>query len=260
MITAFFVFVLGTVFGSFASAWLHRLRFGGSVFKGRSKCASCAQDLSAVDLIPVVSYIIRRGRCRMCKQRVSWQYLALEVGMGVLFLLALNQSCGTLFDSGLTTGCAPSFARHAVFFFFLALVFVYDARHGEIPDAISVTGMVLGTAINLITDPSNWLNLLLAIAVGTAFFGAQYVVGRGRWVGSGDIVLGAMLGAMLGWPQVLVAIFIAYILGLLVVIVLLAMGKKKLTDTIPLGPFLTTAAALVLVTPLGDAWKYFYSF
>jgi prepilin signal peptidase PulO-like enzyme (type II secretory pathway) len=133
----------------------------------------------------------------------------------------------------------------------LLLVAVYDARYGEIPDSFSVTGIALGFVLNIMIFPEIWWQYLLAAAVGSAFFGIQYLLGRGKWVGSGDIILGAMLGAMVGWPGIIAALFFAYLIGLAYVVVLLITRQKKMSDTIPLGPFLTAGAAVVLLTDAG---------
>jgi prepilin signal peptidase PulO-like enzyme (type II secretory pathway) len=194
----------------------------------------------------------------MCRAPIGWQYLALELGMGGLFVASLYRACGTVADTGLQATCAPDGVRLSVFMFFLALVFVYDARHGEIPDAVSIPGVAAGFLINLVRDPSSWPYLLLATAVGAGFFGAQYLAGRGKWVGSGDIILGAMIGAMAGWPGAVFAIFIAYFLGLVAVLVLMIAHRKTLKDTIPLGPFLAAGTAVVLLTDLGGKLMALY--
>jgi len=250
MITAFFVFALGACVGSFCSAWLYRTRHGGSIVAGRSQCTVCKHQLSPIDLIPVVSWLVCRGRCRYCKAKFSWTYLALEVGMGALFLAAYYRYCGWGF---MCSGSAWNFfmsMRLAFFLVFLALIFIYDARYGEIPDAFSVTGGVAALVINIFMKPGDWYWYIIAAAVGAAFFGVQYLLSRGAWVGDGDILLGAMIGAMVGWPLVLVSLFSSYVLGLLVALALMAVKRKKLDDTIPLGPLLAIGAAAVLILPL----------
>jgi prepilin signal peptidase PulO-like enzyme (type II secretory pathway) len=252
MITAFFVFVLGAVAGSFLSALLHRMRFGGSVLRGRSRCVSCKLELSATDLVPIASYLWRRGKCRQCRAPIGWQYLGLEIGMGAVFLASLFAGCGTFQDIGVTGPCLLETGRLALFTIFLAGIFVYDARYGEIPDALSVTGTALALVINLIRAPGSLVWLVLAAAVGSGFFLMQHVLGRGKWIGTGDIVLGAMLGMMVGWPGIVMALFFAYLLGLAVVSYLLITRRKKLGDSIPLGPFLTAGALIVLLTNAGS--------
>src|SRR5512133_2626998 len=147
MLTAFFVFVLGACTGSFCSALLYRTRYGGSIVSGRSQCIACKQQLGPSDLVPIVSWLIRRGHCRYCGVGFSWQYLALEAGAGALFLGAYYRFCGFV------DLCSPDSlflaARLAVFGVFLLLIFVYDARHGEIPDSFTVTGAIVALLFNI---------------------------------------------------------------------------------------------------------------
>jgi prepilin signal peptidase PulO-like enzyme (type II secretory pathway) len=259
MITAFFVFIFGACIGSFCSALLYRTRHGVSVAKGRSRCTTCNKELGPMDLVPIMSYLIRRGRCRYCKAKFSWQYLALEVGMGALFLASYWRYCGFGYACLLQPTGFLLPAKLAVFLVFLVLIFVYDARYSEIPDSFSITGGVVALALNIAMKPHDWLWYLLAAAVGAAFFGAQYALSRGEWVGDGDILVGAMIGAMVGWPLVLVSLFSAYILGLALVIALMIVRKKKLTDTIPMGPLLALGAAAVLFIPLSFFPFFWYS-
>jgi prepilin signal peptidase PulO-like enzyme (type II secretory pathway) len=108
--------------------------------------------------------------------------------------------------------------------------------------------------------PNDWMWYLLAAGVGAAFFGVQYVVSAGRWVGDGDILVGAMIGAMVGWSLVLPALFFAYVLGLAVVVALMIVRKKKLSDTLPMGPLLAAGAAAVLFLPFGFIPYFWYAF
>jgi prepilin signal peptidase PulO-like enzyme (type II secretory pathway) len=260
MITAFFVFILGACMGSFCSALLYRTRHGGSVITGRSQCVSCKRQLGPIDLIPIVSFLIRRGRCRYCKAKFSWQYLALEAGMGALFVAAYYRYCGIGYECLSAPTGLLAVARLMVFWVFLALIFVYDARHGEIPDSFSITGGVVALLINIAMKPNDWMWYLLAAAVGAAFFGVQYVVSAGRWVGDGDILVGAMIGAMVGWSLILPALFFSYVLGLAVVVALMIVRKKKLSDTLPMGPLLAAAAVAVLFLPHGFIPYFWYAF
>jgi prepilin signal peptidase PulO-like enzyme (type II secretory pathway) len=244
--------------GSFCSALLYRTRHGGSMITGRSQCTSCKKQLAAIDLVPIVSWLSHRGRCRYCKAKVSWQYLALEVGMGVLFVAAYYRYCGAGYECLMIPAGLLAAGRLMVFLVFLALVFVYDARHGEIPDSFTITGGAVALLINISMKPGDWPWYLLAAAVGAAFFGAQYVLSRGRWVGDGDIFVGAMIGAMVGWPAVLASLFSSYVLGFALVVTLMAVKRKKLTDTLPMGPLLVVGAIAVLFLPLNFFPLFWY--
>ena len=257
MIVPIFVFLIGACAGSFCSALLYRIRHGESFVTGRSHCVSCRRELGPIDLIPVVSWLIRRGRCRYCGAPVSWQYLALELCFGGLFLGAYWRYCWGDFCPASNILSA---VRLAVFLVFLGLIFVYDFRHGEIPDAFSITGIVVALLINIFLVPADWFWLLVASAVGAGFFGIQYAVSRGKWVGDGDIILGAMMGAMVGWPDIMAAIFGSYVIGLAVVAVLIGAGRKRLTDAIPLGPLLAIGTAIVLFLPPEILNRLWYAF
>ena len=149
--------------------------------------------------------------------------------------------------------------RLAVFLVFLALIFIYDARYGEIPDSFTITGGVTALLMNIFMKPGDWWSYLLAAGVGAAFFGVQYVLSRGEWVGDGDIFVGAMIGAMVGWPFVIVAVFSAYILGLAVAVSMMIVKRKKLDDTLPLGPLLALGAAAVLILPVSFFPFFWYA-
>lgn len=259
MIMAFFVFVIGACVGSFCSALLYRTRSGESVVTGRSHCVACLKVLGPVDLIPIVSWLIRRGRCRHCGARFSWQYLALEAFFGAMFVAVFWRFCGWG-DACYLGANIFSAISAAVFLVFLALIFVYDGRYGEIPDSYSLTGAAAGLVLNVFAHPQDWLWYVLAMAVGAAFFGVQFAVSRGKWVGDGDILVGLMIGAMVGWPNVLAAIFLAYGLGLALVVALLLAGRKKMTDTIPLGPLLAAGTAIVIFLNPVFLQTFWYAF
>jgi leader peptidase (prepilin peptidase) / N-methyltransferase len=257
MIAAFFAFVIGACAGSFSSALLFRLRNGGSIVTGRSQCVKCERVLGPIDLVPIASFIAQRGRCRYCHAPVSWQYLAMELAAGLMFLGAYWHYCG-FGDACHSAGSLLSAARLGIFLVFLLLVFVYDMRHGEIPDAITFTGTAVALVLNIFIAPADWPWLLIASACGAAFFAIQYVVSRGKWVGDGDITMGAMIGAMVGWPNVFAAIFGSYTFGLIVVAILVGVGRKRLTDSIPLGPLLAIGTAIVLFLPLETLNRFWY--
>jgi leader peptidase (prepilin peptidase) / N-methyltransferase len=259
MIAAFFAFLIGACTGSFCSALLFRMRHGGSVMTGRSRCTSCKRELGPSDLVPIVSWLVRRGRCRYCKAPVSWQYLALEVCFGALFLASYLRYCGPGYSCP-DAACLIPTVRLAIFLVFLGLVFVYDLRHGEIPDVFVFTGIAVALVLNIFLAPGNWTWQLLAAACGAAFFAIQYAVSRGKWVGDGDITAGAMIGAMVGWPDVMAAIFVSYIIGLAAVAILIAAGRKRLTDSIPLGPLLAVGTAIILFLPPEILSRFWYAF
>ncbi len=142
----------------------------------------------------------------------------------------------------------------------LVFLFVFDLRYGLLPDRVTIPATMIvffgaGIARSLgspsgslwMTIWGSFFSLLGAIAFGAAFFATQYFLSRGRWVGGGDIRMGALVGAIAGWPGVLVALGLSYLVGAATAIILVATGKKKLRgDTLPMGPFLAIGALVTM--------------
>jgi prepilin signal peptidase PulO-like enzyme (type II secretory pathway) len=112
-------------------------------------------------------------------------------------------------------------------------------------DKIVLPATLILFGINLFLGQNFW-NLIIAGLVGAGFFFLQFIISRGKWIGGGDIRLGALLGFFFGWPQIAMTIFLAYIIGAIVSLILVVFGKKKMTSQIPLGPFLVIGALITL--------------
>ena len=238
-----FVFVLGLIVGSFLNVVIYRLSEGSSPFIGRSSCPSCRHVLSAADLIPVLSFIALRARCRYCHRPVSWQYPLVELAAAMLFLLIAFH----LAPSGLVTqDFSLTFTLLAAYASFLIVIFVYDLRKYLILDSVIVPASILAILGNILLGGS-WRSMLLAAVAGAGFFALQFIVSGGRWIGGGDIRLGALMGLMLSWPMVIVALMIAYILGSISGLALILSGTKTLKSKIPFGTFLSFATFLTLL-------------
>lgn len=266
------VFLFGLALGSFLNVIILRLRSGEQWMRGRSHCIECKTELSIADLIPVVSFVILRGKCRYCKEPLSWQYPIVELVTGALCVwayAALLVSVGASSIASLIANGAVFpiilFVRNILFLCVLFIVFVSDLRWFAIYDGIVLFGSALAAAFHLILPPlfqplyitPAWLNLLAAALIPAAFFGMQYFLSGGRWIGSGDILLGIMLGLMLGYPAIIVALFSAYISGALVGIALIASKLRERKSEVPFGTFLTAATALMILH--GDAIMSFVS-
>jgi prepilin signal peptidase PulO-like enzyme (type II secretory pathway) len=239
-----FIFAFGAVIGSFLNAVLWRLHAKESFIFGRSHCPHCRHELAAVDLVPILSYLLLGGKCRYCRRTIDPAYLLIEVAAGTLFLLsALNLM--TL-AGGLD---AAALARLLLQWYLLAvliIVFVYDCRYMLILPSIALSAAAVAFAGNLALGQS-WWSLLVGAVFGGGFFYLQYVLSGGRWIGGGDIYLGVLLGAMVGWPQVLLVLFLAYISGAVVGSALLLARKKTMQSQVPFGTFLSAAGAVVLL-------------
>lgn len=245
MIVAF-IFILGLFVGSFLNVVIYRLHRQESFVKGYSKCLFCNHRLYAQDLIPLLSYLFLRGRCRYCQHRFSKQYPLVELATGLLFLLAFLY----LFPNWHYLDLAWPNLFHLLYFWvissFLLIIFVYDLRYYLILDKVVIPAAVLALIGSLFLG-YHWFSLFGAALVGGGFFLLQFVLSKGRWIGGGDIRLGFLMGLLLGWPQILVALFLAYVLGSLIAVGLLLANKKSWGDKVPFGTFLSLASWLVLL-------------
>lgn len=227
-----FVAGLGVILGSFLNALLFRFNTGKSTLRGRSACMRCSHTLRAIDLVPLLSFMLLRGRCRYCRTKISWQYPAVEALAGLLAVSVYLQTGPSLW-------CAYWFAVWLVLLF----VVVYDLRHFIIPWSASLTLMALalggvlldifgqagGAAGSWWSGPALALPLLLVS-----------LVSRGRWMGWGDGFLELSLGWLLGLSMGLTALLIAFWAGAAVGIVLLLLAKNRYTmkSEVPFAPFL----------------------
>ena len=228
----FFLALAGLILGSFGNVLIARLPSGESI-SGRSRCLGCRQTIGVRDLIPVVSFLLLQGRCRTCHMRISLRYPLVELTSTVLWVFAFF--------------LAPTIATAialGVAFWAMLLIVVIDARLQVIPDLLSITLFIAATTFHLLHGGIP----LLAPVIAGGFFAMQWIASRGRWVGSGDILLSAGLGMLLGtWQQVVLSLMLSYILGAIVATMLLLTKKKSRAESIAFGPFLIVGAGVVLV-------------
>jgi len=254
MFEKFFVFIFGSIVGSFLNVCIHRLPLEESIVSPSSHCPKCKKPISWYDNIPLLSYIILEGKCRFCKEEISFRYFLVELLTAMFFLLFFNR-----------------FGLSFEFFFYIILVsgltvatFV-DIQHRIIPDEISIGGIVVGFLLTIIKSlklrPVAWnmqpvLNSFLGIIIGggiiwlTGFlFDLVYfkllknppIQGETESMGGGDVKLMAMIGAFLGLKGVLITFFIAPFFGASVGLINMLVKKDHL---IPYGPFLSLAAVI----------------
>jgi leader peptidase (prepilin peptidase)/N-methyltransferase len=232
-----FSFVLGLIVGSFLNSVIYRLETGENFLKGRSFCPHCKHILSWKDLIPILSFLILRGKCKYCKKKISLQYPLVEFFTGILFILAVfifgDQSFISLIFYWILT-C------------FLLIIFVYDLKHYLIPDRVIYPAIFLTLPYQSfkIWNFGHWnlfevWNLVLGI-LPSLFFLAIILISRETWMGFGDFKLSILMGLILGWPNILVALFFAFLSGAIVGLVLIFFKKKTLKSQIPFAPFLVS--------------------
>lgn len=240
--------LLGLVLGSFANAAIWRLKNRRDILRERSECVHCHHTLAWYDLVPVVSWLSLKGKCRYCNKPISWQYPAVELGLALYFVLSY-----VLWPLPLQGAAEITLlALWLAFGLGLVILFVYDLRWYLLPDRVvfpliagGLIAFVLREAVLVPFDAVNvTLQLALALLPIAGFYFVLHVLSRGEWVGFGDVKLGIFMGLALGWELALVALVLANLLGCLVTVPGLITGRLKRTSKVPFGPFLIAAFVL----------------
>lgn len=285
-------FIFGAGIGSFLNVLILRYDPDRSLFDfkklgGRSKCPGCRKTLSALELIPIMSFLFLRGKCRGCRGRISFQYPIVELLSGLIFLalpIFLTKFYG--FDTvAFFSFLAPlwQYALIGVWILaFLALIVVsaIDIREGIIPDELNIFIALLGLALAVVLSshtgeifpfsgnfirhyallfsaPENiYLSRVLgALVAGVLFLSLVYVT-RGRGMGMGDVKFMTAAGFLLGWPDIAIGTLLGFIIGGLGGTLLYFAKRRGMKDKIPFGPFL--AVGLMLAVFVGFPLIDFY--
>jgi leader peptidase (prepilin peptidase)/N-methyltransferase len=255
-------FVLGLIFGSFATVASYRIPRRETIVSGRSKCPSCDHTIGALENIPVLSWLALRGKCKHCRAPISVRYPAIELATGALFLFAAYKFIVSADDTSVSGWVTA--ATFAAFFWTLVVLTIIDLEHKLLPNRVVFPLFVVGWAGLIVAAATDGdMARLLDAAVGAVIFGGfffliAFIYPQG--MGLGDVKLGFVLGTFLGFMQgpglVLVGMFLSFFLGGVISIgVLVAQGGSRKTQ-IPFGPFLAlgTVLALLLGQPLLDAY------
>jgi leader peptidase (prepilin peptidase)/N-methyltransferase len=231
-LSGFLVFMLGAIGGSFLNVVIYRLPRGESLVRPRSRCPHCGTPISAWDNIPIVSFLLLRGRCRACRARIAWRYPLVESIAGLLVLAAW-----------LRDGSWVDVAGATILLLSLLAVFFIDLTHHIVPNVITYPGIVLGLLVA--AAQGRFVDGVLAAAGAGVFFLLVAIISRGG-MGGGDIKLAAMMGAFLGWPAIAVALLLAFTSGAAVGVLLIASGRRTRKDPIPFGPALAVGGMFAL--------------
>ncbi|MBI5126162.1 MAG: prepilin peptidase [Candidatus Taylorbacteria bacterium] len=238
VIIGVFVAIFGLIIGSFLNVVI--LRYNSSKgIGGRSQCFSCAKKLEWYELLPLVSFVFLRGRCRSCRSDISYQYPMVETATAVLFVLLYYSI------EPFTLPAMLYFVIHAIAAAILIVIFVYDLRHKIIPDSLSFTLMAV-SFIGLFVGGESLLHLpqlidFLSGIIFFAVFGGLWFVSKGRWIGFGDAKLVVSLGWLAGLVFGVSGIFMAFWLGAVFSVIYLVILKKKRTIRnveVPFAPYL----------------------
>ncbi len=233
------VFILGTALGSFLNVLIDRLSTGRTFIKGRSYCENCKKVLKAIDLIPIVSYLVLKGKCRHCKKSIPFRLFVVEFSTGLFSSLIF-----LLYLQGVFSLPAAILIFLIIYAFFG--IFVADIVYGIIPDLLVIISL-FGSFLYVLFQNLPLHNHLFS-ALGTlAFFFFLFIVTRGKGMGLGDVKLSFVLGLLLGFPLVVVSLYIAFLTGAVISIILVICKKLRFFgSTIPFGPFLVASSVIAL--------------
>lgn len=248
---------VGLFVGSFLNVIIDRLPSGEPFWSGRSRCDSCKQPLRWFELIPLVSFVIQRRRCRRCGVFLSLQYPLLEIVTGLVFGVYVGLLSPLLLSEPI------KFMYGLVFVCSLIIITAIDIKHGIIPDEIiyfhviaflvyvliDLTGNLL--ALNETSQLLGWINIYLLYVVAACsaglFFYLLVLFTNGKGMGGGDVKFAFVMGLVLGPLNTLIAIYLAFIVGGILALILMALRKKRFGQTIPFGPFLALGSFIALV-------------
>lgn len=229
-----FVFIFGLVIGSFINVCIYRIPNGKSIVFPGSSCPSCGERIRAIDLIPVVSYILLRAKCRICREPISVKYPLVELLTAVLFTALYIHFEFTY-----------SFLIYAAIASILIMIFFIDLEHMIIPDGLNLAVGLLGIVLNIIHPDTSYayiaINMILGILLGGGLF---FILACFGAMGGGDIKLMAALGVVFGWKVLIPLMFLSFIMGGIIGIILLVFKIKKMKDMIPFGPYITIAGII----------------
>lgn len=227
------VFVFGLVFGSFFNVVGLRVPMKESLIQPPSHCTICQRQLTAIDLIPVLSYIFLGGKCRSCGQKIAWIYPLMELLTGILFAFSYWQY-----------GFSEELIVAILLISLLVIVVVSDIAYMLIPDKVLLCFLpllVIGRALAPLTP---WWDSIVGAVVGFGILYSIAVVSRGG-MGGGDIKLFFLLGLVLGTFNTLLTLFLAAVIGMVVGMIVLQVRKQGRKTPIPFGPSIALAAVIV---------------
>ncbi|RJR26323.1 prepilin peptidase [candidate division WWE3 bacterium] len=272
----FFVFVAGTFFGSFLNLVSDRIITGETILTGRSKCDHCNKPLEPGNLIPVLSYILQKGKCGFCAAKLALYYPLSEILAGLLLVFSAYKS--GLFQNYSVTSLLM-FVYLSVSLYFFLILFLTDAKYSLLPDKIVFSAVffvlfsiILLTAIDLffyynqlaedsfgkyLLQAGLWdyevvsalrrmIILLISSFSISAFFLFLIFITKGRGMGGGDVKLGFLIGLFNGFPNNILAIFLGFLFGAVFSLMLIALKRKTIKDVIPFGPFLIMGSLVAL--------------
>ncbi|MEI8143184.1 MAG: prepilin peptidase [Candidatus Berkelbacteria bacterium] len=227
--------LFGLIIGSFINVLVLRTDDLASVLTGRSECPNCKTKLVWYDLIPVLSFFILKTRCRYCNKPISWQYPVVELSTGAVFVLLYY-----FFGLNVAT------FYYAAIFSILMVAVIHDIKTEEVPEIFIWIALGLSVFGFLAGGFDVW-QMLLGGLIGGGFLGAIVTVSKGKWMGSGDIKIGIIMGFLLGSGVILLGLLMAFVLGSVIGLIMMGLKRKSMQDSVPFAPFLVLAIFISLL-------------
>jgi prepilin signal peptidase PulO-like enzyme (type II secretory pathway) len=235
------LFILGSVIGSFLNVLIDRIPRGVSPLKGRSYCHSCRRQIKSYENIPIISYIVLRGKCSGCKDIIPKRLIVVEIitSLGFVFI-------GSLWNSSFISDF--QFVTALLAFCIFVWIFFADIDYGIIPDYANLSLIILALIQIVFLGHGNFSNHILSAFFSFAFFSILFFGTKGRGMGFGDVKLSFALGLLLGFPGIIIGLYGAFLTGALVSIILVLWRQKNFRkSTVPFGPFLVFSSLISLL-------------
>ena len=234
------IFILGLIVGSFSNVCIYRIPRNESIIYPASHCPKCRSKIKPVDNIPLLSFILLKGRCRNCKSKISIQYPIVELLTGLIYLIIY-----------LIYGLSVQTLIYIILSSALIIIAFIDLNEQIIPDVISLPGIVMGFILSFLVPYISFINSALGVVVGGGIIFiiglAGSVIFKKEAMGGGDVKLAAMIGAFLGWRYIVISLFLGFFLGSLAGIFLIMLKIKSREDTVPFGPFIVLGSFITLL-------------
>jgi len=234
------IFMLGLIVGSFSNVCINRIPKNESIIYPASHCPKCRSKIKPVDNIPLLSYILLKGRCRNCKSKISIQYPIVELLTGLTYLIIY-----------LIYGLSIQSLIYIILSSALIIIAFTDLNEQIVPDVISLPGIIIGFIISFFVPYVSFVNSALGVVVGGGIILVIGLTGsvifKKEAMGGGDVKLAAMIGTFLGWRYIIISLFLGFFLGALAGIFLIMSKIKSREDTVPFGPFIVLGSFITLL-------------
>ena len=234
------IFILGLIVGSFCNVCIYRIPRNESIIYPASHCPKCSTTILAKDNIPLLSYILLKGRCRNCGSRISIQYPVVEFLTGLVYVIIYQ-----------IYGLSVQSLIYIILSSALIIIAFIDLNEQIIPDVISLPGIIIGLTLSFFVPYISFINSALGVVIGGGIILIIALAGSAIFkkeaMGGGDIKLAAMIGAFLGWRYIIISLFLGFFLGALTGIFLVLSRVKSREDVIPFGPFIVLGSIITLL-------------